>query len=108
MLLIALSLNCSSSSSAVPGGNPSGEMREGGRREEWTEEVTRECRIPVGRSSLARERGREGGGGLYMEGMLWLMVEGRGEDTEEVGGCKYNNNNMTTVISHTTKVLFLD
>ena len=88
MLLIALSLNCSSSSSAVPGEKPSGEMREGGRRAEWTEEVTRECRIPVGRSSLARERGRDGGGGLYMEGMPWLIEEGRGEDTVEVGSCK--------------------
>ena len=60
----------SPSSSGVPGEYPSGEMRGGGR---W-EEVTRDCSIPDGRSSLARERGSDGGGGVYTDGMAWLMA----------------------------------
>lgn len=85
--------------------NPSGEMREGGRREECTEEVTRECRIPVGSSSLARERGREGGGGLYMEGMPWLIVEGRGEIIEEIGGYKNTHTHTNKINNNSQPVI---
>lgn len=42
----------------------------GGGRSEWEEEVTRDCSIPLGSNSLVIERGREGCGGLYMDGML--------------------------------------
>lgn len=59
-------------------------MRGGGRREEWEEEeVTRDCSIPDGRSSLARERGSDGGGGVYTEGIAWLM-----EDVVAGGACR--------------------
>ncbi len=61
-------------------------MRGGGRKE-WVagEEVTRDWRIPPGRSSLLSEGWRVGGGGLYMVGMPWLTEEVEVEE-EEGGG----------------------
>lgn len=49
------------------------------------EEVTRDWRIPPGRSSLLSEGWRVGGGGLYMVGMPWLTEEVEVEE-EEGGG----------------------
>ena len=61
---------------------PSGEISGGGcRRDVWAEEVTRDCNMLLGRSSLVREGGREGGGGLNMAGMVWFIAEvGRREE----------------------------